>query len=276
MEIGDKGLTSVFISVDEDYEVEFIRVVDLNDFYIFDITPDNFDGYKNRLVETDYMLNIGYSVDESFSFDNYLSIVSMQELDKYSMITIWRGKNYSIVYNADKGEVEKLHCNSAYYHLGAKRFFDKTKLLGLEPTNNVDVSLILPVSNNLFTVYSCGTTVINLSELLKYDEDVLMLPAESTTLWYCNLSGERHSTFFTRLKKLKLKNILIHKNVKYVVSSSCNIHTLENTIQFEDILIKSDIIALCSRELKFVTVASDVNKTVFTGGLTKVKLKFYD
>ena len=276
MEIGDKGLTSVFISVDEDYEVEFIRVVDLNDFYIFDIALDNFDEYKDRLVETDYMLSAGYSVDESFSFDNYLSIVSMQELDKYSIITIWRGKNYSIVYNADKGEVEKLHCNSAYYHLGTKRFFDKTKLLGLNPTDDVDDSLILPVSNNLFTVYSCGTTVINLSELLKYDEDVLMLPPESTALWYCSLSGERHSTFFTRLKKLKLKTILIHKNVKYVVSSSCNIRTLENTIQFEDILIKSDIIALCSRELKFIIVASDVNKTVFTGGLTEVKLKFYD
>ena len=276
MEIGDKGLTSVFISVDEDYEVEFIRVVDLNDFYIFDITPDNFDEYKDRLVETDYMLSVGYSVNESFSFDNYLSIVSMQELDKYSMITIWRGKNYSIVYNADKGEVEKLHCNSAYYHLGTKRFFDKTKLLGLKPTNDVDESLILPVSNNLFTVYSCGTTVINLSELLKYDEDVLMLPAESTALWYCSLSGERHSTFFTRLKKLKLKNILIHKNVNYVVSSSCNIRVIENAIQFEDILIKSDIIALCSRELKFVIVSSDIDKRVFTGGLTKVKLKFYD
>lgn len=276
MEIGDKGLTSVFISVDEDYEVEFIRVVDLNDFYIFDITHDNFNEYKDRLVETDYMLRVGYDVDESFSFDNYLSIVSMQELDKYSMITIWKGKNYSLVYNADKGEVEKLHCNSAYYHLGTKRFFDKTKLLGLNPTDDVDESLILPISNNLFTVYSCGTTVINLSELLKYDEDVLMLPAESTALWYCSLSGERHSTFFTRLKKLKLKNILIHKNVNYVVSSSCTIRMLENAIQFEDILIKSDIIALCSRELKFVIVSSDIDKRVFTGGLIEVKLKFYD
>ena len=276
METGDKGLTSVFISVDEDYEVEFIRVVDLNDFYIFDITPDNFEEYKYRLVETDYMLRVGYGVDESFSFDNYLSIVSMQELDKYSMIAIWRGKNYSIFYNADKGEVEKLHCNSAYYHLGAKRFFDKTKLLGLNPTDDVDDSLILPVSNNLFTVYSCGTTVINLSELLKYDEDVLMLPAESTALWYCSLSGERRSTFFTRLKKLKLKNILIHKNVNYVVSSSCTIRMLENAIQFEDILIKSDIIALCSRELKFVMVSSDIDKRVFTSGLIEVKLKFYD
>jgi len=276
MEMGDKGLTSVFISVDEDYEVEFIRVVDLNDFYIFDITPDNFDGYKNRLVETDYMLRVGYDVDESFSFDNYLSIVSMQELDKYSMIAIWKGKNYNIVYNADKGEVEKLHCNSAYYHLGTKRFFDKTKLLGLDPTDDVDENLVLPVSNNLFTVYSCGTTIINLNELLKYDEDVLMLPQESTVLWYCSLSGERHSTFFTRLKKLKLKNILIHKNVNYVVYCRSNLPILENTIQFEDILLKSDIIALCSRELKFVLISHNTDKLESLSNIVALKLKFYD
>jgi hypothetical protein len=276
MEIGDKGLTSVFISVDEDYEVEFIRVVDLNDFYIFDITSDNFDEYKDRLVETDYMLSVGYDVDESFSFDNYLSIVSMQELDKYSMIAIWRGKNYSIVYNADKGEVEKLHYNSAYYYLGNKRFFDKANLLGLNPTNDVDESLILPVSNNLFTVYSCGTTIINLNELLKYDEDVLMIPAESTALWYCSLSGERHSTFFTRLKKLKLKSILIHKNVKYIAYCRSNLPILENTIQFENILLKSDIIALCSRELKFVLISHNTDKLESLSNIVALKLKFYD
>ena len=64
MEFKDNGITSVFISVDEDFEVEFIRVVDLNDFYVFDITPENFAEFKDRLVETNYLLNNGCSVDE--------------------------------------------------------------------------------------------------------------------------------------------------------------------------------------------------------------------
>ena len=118
--------------------------------------------------------------------------------------------------------------------------------------------------------------MINLSELLKYDEDVLMLPQESTVLWYCSLSGERHSTFFTRLKKLKLKNILIHKNVNYVVYCRSNLPILENTIQFEDILLKSDIIALCSRGLKFVLTSHNDDKLESLSGLIAVKLKFYD
>lgn len=274
----EKGLTSVFISIDDDYEVEFIRVVDLEDFYIFDITPDNFEEYKSRLVETTYLLENGYSTEEFMSFDGYLSLVSMQDLDNYSVIILWKGKDFVIVYDGDSGEVKKWHKNSLYLFLGSKGCLDKTEMLGIPESDEVDGELVIePMGFPYYTLYSCGTAVLDPYKLSDYDMEVLMVPADATVL--CSvLAGYKAFN-----APSKLETIVIHKKVKYVIlynkiyDKTKLLYGLWDFLEkFGDSSIKKIV---CSRETKFISLNDSSFGDKFNdlrSTLRNIEIEFYD
>lgn len=277
MEFKDNGITSVFISVDEDFEVEFIRVVDLNDFYVFDITPENFAEFKDRLVETNYLLNNGCSVDEYFSFDNYLSFVAMQDLDNYSIIILWKCKNYNIVYDADDGQVKKLHKNSLYYYLGKKGLYDKAEVLGIKETDEFDKELELDGSGfGYLSVYACGTGILEHTEIANYvNSNILMFPSDVKAL--CGrMFGIRDRV------PSSIDTVVFPKSVEYVVMFNKAYDKDTKIYGLYDFLVsygnKSIKKICCSRGTKFISLnnSDDSDKFKDCSSSLSDKLEYYD
>lgn len=273
-----KGLTSVSIGIDDDYEVEYIRVVDLGDLYVFDITPNNFDEYKDRLVETTYLLENGYSSEEYLSFDDYLRVVSMQDLDKYSIIILWKGKNFNIVYDADSESVYRWHKRSAYYYLGTKGCLDKADALGIKETDEVDDNLEYPLWDMpYFNVYRCGTAILDPDKLNCYSDSVLSIPPEATTL-----CGTYYSYKLLRVSS-NINTILMPKGLKYVImynkeyDSSANLYGLYEFL--ENFGNNGITRILCSRNTKFINLSDTDSSDKFKDlryVLKTVRIEYYD
>lgn len=273
-----KGLTSVSIGIDDDYEVEYIRVVDLGDLYVFDITPDNFDEYKDRLVETTYLLENGYSSEEYLSFDDYLRVVSMQDLDRYSIIILWKGKNFNIVYDADSECVYRWHKRSAYYYLGTKGCIDKADALGIKEIDETDDNLEYPLWDMpYFNVYRCGTAILDPDKLNCYSDNVLSIPSEATVL-----CGTTYSYRGLRVSS-KINTILMPKGLKYVIMYNKeydNSTKLYGLYDFLENFGNNGIIRiLCSRNTKFINLSNTNNSDKFNdlrGVLKTVSIEYYD